>query len=292
MRRKIHFSVVTAMIVAALALAPRPAQAQWRGHGPRGGTHVVVGFGWGYPYWGWGSPYWGWGWGWGYPYWGWGYPYWGAPHAPDDSSELKLEVKPKDAQVYVDGYYVGIVDDFDGTFQRLHIPPGNHELVLHKPGFRTVKQTIQVRPGQDSKIKFQMQQLAPGETAEAPPEPPPQPPQEEQQPAPPRGYGRPAPPSRMPPPERVAPPEQPPAAGEARGFGTLVCRVQPSGAEILIDGERWQGPQGEERLVVQLAEGPHHVEIRKDGFVTFTSEVTVRRGATTPLNVSLPPRGE
>jgi hypothetical protein len=217
-------------------------------------------------------------------------------------------VKPKDAQVFVDGYYVGVVDDFDGISQRLHVPSGDRQLVLYKPGFRTVKQTIRLRPGQDSKIQYAMQQLGPGETAEAPPEPPPQPPQEEQQQAPaPRGYVRPSqpsypppermppsPPERMPPsqPERMPPSQQSPAAGESRGFGTLVCRVQPSGAEILIDGERWQGPEGDVRLVVQLAEGAHHVEIRKDGYVTFTSEVTVHRGETAPLNVSLPPRGQ
>jgi len=27
---------------------------------------------------------------------------------------LRLKVKPVDATVYVDGYYVGVVDDFDG----------------------------------------------------------------------------------------------------------------------------------------------------------------------------------
>jgi hypothetical protein len=31
---------------------------------------------------------------------------------------------PRDAEVYVDGYYAGTVDDFDGTFQRLHIDTG------------------------------------------------------------------------------------------------------------------------------------------------------------------------
>jgi hypothetical protein len=85
----------------------------------------------------------------------------------------------------------------------------------------------------------------------------------------------------------------PSAAGiEARAFGALVFRVQPEGAEILIDGERWQGPAGEDRLVVQVAQGPHRIEIRKDGFVTFATEVSVRGGDTTPLNVSLPPRRE
>src|SRR5262245_22712637 len=42
--------------------------------------------------------------------------------APDGS--LRLEVKPREAEVYIDGYYAGTVDDFDGTFQRLRVVPG------------------------------------------------------------------------------------------------------------------------------------------------------------------------
>jgi hypothetical protein len=76
----------------------------------------------------------------------------------------------------------------------------------------------------------------------------------------------------------------------AEGFGTLSLRVQPAGAEVLVDGEPWQGPEGAERLVIQVAQGSHRVEIRKEGFVTFTTEVQVRPGDTLPLNVSLPRR--
>jgi hypothetical protein len=90
----------------------------------------------------------------------------------------------------------------------------------------------------------------------------------------------------------MPPPQQPPPVpqsgqAESSSFGTVVIRVQPGDAEILIDGERWRGPAGEERLVVQLPEGPHRVEIQKDGFERFSGEVRVRRGETSPLNVSL-----
>jgi hypothetical protein len=55
----------------------------------------------------------------------------------------------------------------------------------------------------------------------------------------------------------------------------------------MIDNERWEGPQGDDRLVLQVTEGQHRVEIRKDGFESFTTDITIRRGETTPLNVSL-----
>jgi PEGA domain len=78
---------------------------------------------------------------------------------------------------------------------------------------------------------------------------------------------------------------------QASTFGTLVIRVQPTGADILIDGDRWSGPEGDDRLLVQVSEGMHHIEVRKTGYLPFTADVPIRRGETTPLNVSLPPEG-
>ena len=69
-----------------------------------------------------------------------------APHKPravvlyagdNDSGAVRLKVKPADASVYVDGFYVGIVDDFDGAFQRLKLEPGPHKIEIraqqHQP---------------------------------------------------------------------------------------------------------------------------------------------------------------
>jgi hypothetical protein len=62
----------------------------------------------------------------------------------DEGGALRLQVTPEDAAVYVDGFYAGVVDDFDSAFQRLPVPRGEHELVLHHAGFRTVHQRINV----------------------------------------------------------------------------------------------------------------------------------------------------
>ena len=73
----------------------------------------------------------------------------------------------------------------------------------------------------------------------------------------------------------------------ADNFGSLAIRVQPGNAEILIDGDRWESPPSGERLVVQLAEGEHRIEIRQAGYRSYSGTIRVRRGETTPLNVSL-----
>jgi hypothetical protein len=237
----------------------------------------------GYPFW--------YGFGWyGYPYlygsWGWPYgpypsyyPYWGY----DPGAGLRLEVTPKDAEVYVNGYLAGIVDDFDGTFQRLRLPPGGHELTLYHDGFKTVHQSLHLSAGSTFKVKYKMEPLAPGEVTEGRPTPPPQPPSDEGQ-AGPAGppEGRPSPPA---PPRRPSPP--PSRNTAASGYSTIAIRVQPVDAIVLIDGERWDTSPGQDRLVVDVAEGTHRIEIRKEGFDTYSTEITTARGETVPINVSL-----
>ena len=46
-----------------------------------------------------------------------------------------------------------------------------------------------------------------------------------------------------------------------------------------------------QRLAVELSPGRHHIEVRKDGFVTYEEDVLIRSGATLTLNVSLTKRG-
>jgi hypothetical protein len=70
-------------------------------------------------------------------------------------------------------------------------------------------------------------------------------------------------------------------------FGTLSLRVQPADAEILVDGERWSAPSGQDRISIQLAEGRHRIEVRREGMTTYAEDILIRRGATFTLNVSL-----
>jgi hypothetical protein len=182
-------------------------------------------------------------------------------------------VTPKEAEVYVDGYIAGTVDQFDGTFQRLRVPPGGHELTLYRDGFKTVHQSLHVSSGSTLKVSYKMEPLAAGEIAEPRPTPPPRPADEDAG----------APETRSSP---QSPPRQPPQAQVVAGFGALDIRVQPADAIVLIDGERWQS-SGQDRLTVEVPEGTHRIEIRKDGFDTYSADVTVPQGQAVPINVSL-----
>ena len=50
------------------------------------------------------------------------------------------------AEVYVDGYYAGVVNDFDGLFQKLTIDGGQHHVELRAPGFETLGFDVQIEP--------------------------------------------------------------------------------------------------------------------------------------------------
>jgi len=212
------------------------------------------------------------------------YPYPPPPPYPGvivRGASLRFLVEPKETLVFIDGYYSGIAYDSAGLFQHLHVPPGDHKITLFLDGYKTVTQTISVTPGGTYKLHYSMERLPTGATSEPPPTPPAALQPVQIQP----GLPRPLPPRRAPQP----PPPAPPAPTSTSNFGTLVIRVQPGGSEIFIDSDHWDGPVGDERLLIQVAEGPHHVEIFKDGFKRFTTELEIRRGETVPLNVSLSP---
>lgn len=215
-------------------------------------------------YGGWG-PYYPYHWGYGpYPYaYGWG-PYW------DDTGSARIQVTPREAEVFVDGYFVGRVDDFDGTLQRLHVPAGQHELTIHMEGYTPIREKVLFRRGATLKVAYEMQPLPPGEAT--PPRPTPDPS------ARPQGAAG----SRA-----TRPYSRDEQRAEQTDFGMLSMRIQPRDAVVLVDGEEWDRPEGEDRFTIELPEGPHRLEVRKDGFRTYVRTIDVRRGQTTTLNVSL-----
>ena len=86
-------------------------------------------------------------------------------------SDVKLKITPKNAQVFVDGYYAGEVDNFDGAFQRLHVTPGGHEITVYSDGYRTLSREIYAAPNSTVTFSDDLMPLAPGEVSE-PPAPP------------------------------------------------------------------------------------------------------------------------
>jgi len=96
---------------------------------------------------------------------GFGYPYYGDPSDPymygegygsyssrvysgQGQGALKLKVKPRNAKVYVDGYFVGLVDQFDGMMHKLTLNGGTHKVEVKADGYETSEFDVLITPGQ------------------------------------------------------------------------------------------------------------------------------------------------
>jgi PEGA domain len=66
-----------------------------------------------------------------------GYPPQGSisPSQPDTGG-MSFEIQPSNAQVYVDGQYVGTVGQFSPTSQPLGLTAGRHHIQITAPGYR------------------------------------------------------------------------------------------------------------------------------------------------------------
>ncbi len=126
--------------------APRPLPYRYaprRYYGSGGHFSIYFGFGSGYLY--------------GVPYYGRVYGY----RAPETSyrgegpyyGDIRLQVNPSDAEVYVDGYYAGIVDDFDGQYQRLALEAGPHKIEIGARGLQPQVFDVYVDPSRTVELR-------------------------------------------------------------------------------------------------------------------------------------------
>ncbi len=126
-----------------------PGYAYWPVGVSVGFAFGYGGFGWyggvGYPAYGYGYPgYYGYPGFYGYPYYGYpGYAY--APYRPYGG--VRIQLPQRQAEVWVGGYFVGTVDDFDGSFQQLNLEPGAHRIEVREPGFDPIAFDVKVEPG-------------------------------------------------------------------------------------------------------------------------------------------------
>ena len=179
---------------------------------------------------------------------------------------VRLEVKPVETKVYVNGYYSGVVDSYDGFFQRLYLPPGKHEIELRLEGYRSIRQALYLPAGSTFHIKNLMKRVGDG--------------LQRRQPA--QTFAR---------PHRESSRSSTRLHGmahtpEASRRGTVVIRVQPVDATIRIDGEDWQSPD-ESHLDLKLSVGEHRIDVDRTGYESHATVIQVRSEEKTSVNISL-----
>lgn len=61
---------------------------------------------------------------------------------------LRITDAPRWARVFADGYYVGLVNDFDGIFQHLNLEAGPHRIEIEDENYGAIAFDVYIRPGQ------------------------------------------------------------------------------------------------------------------------------------------------
>lgn len=149
-------------LLALPLLSAEPADARGR-HGHRGFGAVTVrapiGFGFGFGY----HPY-AYGLGWAHPAYAYGPPIYARTEGGINKQFARLQgwgaidlnVKPKKAEVWVDGEYVGTVGEFDGYPAYLWLEEGEHTITIYRGGYESWERNVAIRPGAVIKVKHKL----------------------------------------------------------------------------------------------------------------------------------------
>lgn len=85
---------------------------------------------------------------------------------PKVSGQIKLQVTPERAAVFVDDLFVGSVSEFMGVGRGMLVSPGNHRIKIALPGYQAFDTEVSLLPRQKITIKTD---LLPGSISQAGP---------------------------------------------------------------------------------------------------------------------------
>jgi hypothetical protein len=251
-------------------------RGRWYGYG------YGYGYPYGYPYGYYSQPYY---WYLAYPglfYWYWSYPWLYDGWCPYPGSctnpaykvlrysanpgAVETDIKPKKAEVLVDGQLVGEARDYNGNWDLLFLKPGLRSIEFRAPGYMTLTLWVDVASGGYIRIK---DKLAEGEGSD------------------PRSMKRPARPEKAA--EEAKPDEDAFAPDEGLPQGLLRIEASPPDAAIYLDGEFLARAEELARLhgALPVALGRHMIEVVRPGYIAESREVMVEQGEPQKVRISL-----
>jgi hypothetical protein len=189
---------------------------------------------------------------------------------------VETAVKPKKASVSVDGQPWGAAKDFNGSWDRLYLAPGNHELEFNQAGYQTLRLHLKIEPGGFYRIDQRLQEGdgLDARSTEAPPEPV-------------RTAHSAAPvlPDTAPPRGTVEPQTRPRQTSIPSGL--LHISAWPVDAAVYLDGEFLAQAQELNRLhgALPVAVGAHRIEIVRPGY--SSEQIVVDVGQDEPERIEL-----
>jgi hypothetical protein len=89
-------------------------------------------------------------------YYGFGHNYGGHHYHGTPGGRVDFNVHPKESQVFVDGAYIGVADDYNGGFfgTTAVLTPGTHNVRIVAPDGREKSAKIYVMPGRELNFNF------------------------------------------------------------------------------------------------------------------------------------------
>jgi hypothetical protein len=204
---------------------------------------------------------------------------------------VDLNIKPKSAEVFVDGEYVGRVDQLDGFPRYLWLESGTHHIVVYKPGYESIARKVELRSGEVLDLRTEMiagdaktpeelfEQLEPEVQPEAVAERP--------RPRTPPRADRPATEEWRQPSPRSVPGSV--AADQRAEPGRIVVTVEPTDAVVYLDGRLLGSGVELQRLHHGLIvePGPHTLEAVRPGYGSVQRQIEARSGEELVLDLTL-----
>jgi len=87
---------------------------------------------------------------------------------PQVTAEIKLDVNPNRAAVFVDSVFVGHVAEFNGIGRAMLVTPGKRKITISLAGYQTFETDIDLAPNQKSTIKTELVKGGPAEGTSLP----------------------------------------------------------------------------------------------------------------------------
>ncbi len=190
---------------------------------------------------------------------------------------LDLDVRPSRAEVYVDGSYVGVADQYDGFPSYLWLEEGTYELAFYLEGYRTAFFEYTIYPGVTIDVDVHLKRGGPSIRPDDP-----------------ASYG--AEPGGSALPGSGLPGSGLPGSGlpgsDAAGLadlGRLVVVAEPGDAAVYLDGH-FVGTAAEiaalsAGLIVEP--GDHLIEVIRPGYETESVPISVAAGSRVDLDLDL-----
>jgi len=201
--------------------------------------------------------------------------FYGATGYLPDQGYLDLDVSPEEAEVYLDGEYVGTADDYDGFPAYLPVSPGRHTLLFKAEGHRTVTRRLKVPRGALIDLDFQMPEGVEPEEAVGRP-------------------GRAEKQGEIALERELEAEDEEPSDEERGGHsggGLIRMTVSPADASVYVDGEflgtgaTVSGLHGH----LELEPGSHRIEVVKPGYRSVSREIHLAAGDRLALDLTLEP---